>query len=64
MIMTDRIIRMPELSKKIGCARSTIYAFISRGEFPKPIPLGMRTVGWKESEVDEWIEQRQSLRDG
>ncbi|EOX3337795.1 TPA: helix-turn-helix transcriptional regulator [Vibrio cholerae] len=62
--MTDRIIRMPELSKKIGCARSTIYAFILRGEFPKPIPLGMRTVGWKESEVDEWIEQRQSLRDG
>ncbi|MGL5907547.1 MAG: helix-turn-helix transcriptional regulator [Shewanella sp.] len=61
--MAVRIIRMSELSQKTGCARSTIYAFISRGEFPRSIPLGSRAVGWKESDIDEWIEKRQSLRD-
>ncbi len=61
--MTVRIIRMPELMNKTGCARSTIYAFISRGEFPRPIPLGARAVGWKECEIDEWIERRESMRD-
>jgi len=31
---------------------------ISKGEFPKPISLGARAVGWIEQEVTDWIEQR------
>lgn len=60
--MSVKIIRMPELSKKIGCSRSTIYSFIARSEFPKPISLGARAVGWLESEVDEWIAKREAKR--
>lgn len=51
--MSVKIIRMRELSQKTGCSRSTIYSFISKNEFPKPISLGARAVGWIESEVDE-----------
>jgi len=25
------------------------------GAFPKPVPLGLRAVGWLESDVSEWI---------
>ncbi len=60
--MSVKIIRMRELSQKTGCSRSTIYSFISRNEFPKPIPLGARAVGWIESEVDEWIAQKEVQR--
>jgi len=27
-------------------------------KFPVQIPLGERAVGWKESDVDQWIEDR------
>jgi len=36
---------------------------MSRGEFPKPLPIGLRAVGWLESEVDAWLETRIAERD-
>jgi prophage regulatory protein len=37
---------------------------MSEGQFPKPIPLGRRAVGWLESEIAEWQAQRIAARDG
>ena len=43
-----------------GLSRSTIYAEIAKGNFPKQIQLtGSRSVGWYESAVVLWIESRQ-----
>jgi len=52
------LIRLTLLKNKVGLSRSTIYLKISQGKFPKPIHLGERSVGWLESEVDEWIQQQ------
>ncbi|HEY2324898.1 MAG TPA: AlpA family phage regulatory protein [Thermoanaerobaculia bacterium] len=49
--MTDRILRFPEVKKLSGMSRSTIYLRITEGLFPRPIQLGTRMVGWRESEV-------------
>lgn len=58
--MTNRILRLPEVMQRTGLSRSTIYAYMKYGNFPKPIPIGDRAVGWLESAIDEWIEQRAS----
>jgi len=50
-----RILRLKDVIEKTGLARSTIYKYVDSGTFPKPIPLGGRSVGWVESEVHEWI---------
>jgi len=51
-----RILRILEVKGRTGLPRSSIYAKISEGKFPKPIFLGGgRSVGWVESEIDEWI---------
>jgi len=43
-----------------GLSRSTIYAEIAKGEFPKQVQLtGNRSVGWHESVIIQWIESRQ-----
>jgi len=34
------------------------YDLISKNQFPKPIFLGARAVGWLESEIDAWIAER------
>lgn len=58
-----KIIRLSGVIETTGLARSTIYKLISEGGFPMPVPLVGRSVGWLESEVQEWIKGRIALRD-
>ena len=58
--MNHRIIRLKDVQRMTGLSRSTIYAQIAKGNFPKQIKLtGARSVGWHESAVIQWIESRQ-----
>jgi prophage regulatory protein len=41
-----------------GLATSTLYAKMQAGEFPRPIKLGRRAVGWKSNDVELWITQQ------
>ena len=49
--MTDTILRLPAVKTNTGLSRSTIYLRVAQGEFPKPVSLGGRAVGWPASEV-------------
>jgi prophage regulatory protein len=59
----DRLLRLPEVSARVGLARSSIYALIAVGKFPRQIHLGPRTSAWSASEVFDWIGQRIRERD-
>jgi len=54
----QKILRLPTVISITGRARSTIYLDIQRGQFPEPITLGQRSVGWLESDINQWIEKR------
>lgn len=56
--MQTIILRLPEVKARTGLSRSTIYARISEGRFPKSISLGDRAVGWLEHEIQEWLDTR------
>ncbi len=56
--MSKKILRLPEVKNRTGRSRSWIYAMIPQGKFPIPISLGERSIGWVESEIDHWIDQR------
>ena len=58
----DKILRLPEVMKITGLKRSSIYSYVKKNIFPKSIPLGIRAVGWLESEVREWVIQRANSR--
>ena len=51
--------RKPIVLSRTGLVNSTLYYFINEGTFPKPVKLGKRTVAWKKSEIDEWIDSRE-----
>lgn len=53
-----RLIRLPEVLNRVGLGRSTIYRWMSQGQFPQPVSLGSHAVAWKEADVDEWIKSR------
>ena len=56
--MPISILRLPAVKARTGLSRSTIYLRISEGNFPKPISLGGRAVGWVESDIQAWLQQQ------
>ena len=60
--MTISILRLPAVIARTGLSRSTIYARIAENDFPSAIPLGIRAVGWAESEIDTWLEEKANDR--
>lgn len=57
--MTEIISRIKQVQRRVPLGRSTIYAMIARGEFPEPIKLGARAVGWRESDITSWLKSRE-----
>lgn len=57
------ILRLPAVKQRTGLSRSTIYLKISNDEFPSPVPLGSRAVGWDEEEISSWIRACIAKRD-
>lgn len=58
------ILRLPAVKARCGLSTSQIYALMPRGEFPKPVSLGLRAVGWIEEEINAWIDARISQSRG
>jgi prophage regulatory protein len=50
------LLRMPNVIVMTGLGRSTIYRLMSEQRFPTPVRLGLRSVAWRRSDVDRWIE--------
>ena len=53
--MAHKILRLPDVIDRVGFSRSTIYDFVSKGRFPVPVRIGVRAVGWLNSDIDAWI---------
>jgi prophage regulatory protein len=51
------LLRLPAVAARTGLSRSTIYERIATGDFPKPVKLGARAIGFVESEVEAHIER-------
>jgi prophage regulatory protein len=56
------ILRLPAVSKVTGLPRSTLYLYIKTNQFPRPIKLGVRSVGWVKEEIDEWLAKKIGMR--
>lgn len=62
-MVSSNVIRLKQLSMKVGLSRSTIYDRLNRkssrydATFPKPFKLGSFAVGWLEEDVNAWVRQ-------
>jgi prophage regulatory protein len=56
-------LRLPSVLDQTAMSRSSLYSLIRTGEFPAPVQLGPRTVGWLRSEVQTWATERVRVRD-
>jgi prophage regulatory protein len=61
--MSTQFLRRPEVSRRTGLCRSSIYQQVEAGTFPQPVKLGLRAVAWVEDEVEAWLGDKIAQRD-
>ena len=54
----QKILRVADAVQKTGLSRSTIYRLLEAEDFPSPIRLSKRAIGWTEAQLNEWIADR------
>lgn len=60
--LVQLVIRVKQLVQLLALSRSTIYGKMNEGSpqydasFPLPIQLGAASVGWRLSDVENWID--------
>ena len=60
---TMRVLKLKDVLSITGLGKTSLYKLINLSEFPKPISLGLRAVGWLESEIEAWIQDKINARD-
>jgi prophage regulatory protein len=58
-----KFLRIRDVVCKTGLPKASVYCAISKGEFPAPLKLSERCVGWYEAEVEAWMKNCLAVRD-
>jgi len=59
--MAHTFLRLPDVLKRTGLSRSSVYLRVHQRCFPQPVSLGSHSVAWVESEVEAWLGDRIAL---
>lgn len=59
--LPERIIRAKEVVEVTGLSRTTLWRMERTGKFPARVSLGVGSVGWRNSEVSQWINNRDKV---
>jgi prophage regulatory protein len=54
----ERLIRLDEVIHITGLRKTSIYAAMNAGEFPKSIKITSRASAWSLSAVNRWVSSR------
>lgn len=58
------MLRLPEVSRRTGLSKATIYRRMKQGGFPRCVSCGNRLVAWIEAEIESYlVKQISSSRD-
>lgn len=57
----EQILRFPDVHELCGVSRSTTWRLEKDGKFPRRISIGPRAVGWRKSQILEWIKSRNDV---
>ena len=54
----DNILRPQILAKKLGVSISSLYDIMKEPDFPPKVKMSKNRVGFRESQIEEWIEKK------
>ena len=57
-MMEQGIFRLGDVMAQVGLRKSQIYKMIRAGDFPQPVKLTNKAVGWHRKDIDDWLASR------
>jgi len=54
-VTDDRILTLNDVIWICRRSRSSIFRDCKSGRFPAPLKIGPRSIGWRKSEIQEWL---------
>ena len=57
-MQSSKLLRIKDVSSKTTLAKSTIWRRLALNKFPKPIKISSAINVWRESDIDNWIEEQ------
>lgn len=61
---SERVMRKKEVLATVGLSDVSVWRLEKAGAFPRRIRLGGNSVGWLQSEIFGWLEERAAAREG
>jgi len=61
--MTEIFLRRDDVERITGLSRSTLYALMAAGKFPRQFKISGRAAAWSEREIADWQAQQIARRD-
>lgn len=58
----EKLLRLPEVLRRVPFGRSTIYKRMGEGTFPESIDCGGNVRAWYESDVLDWLSRPATWR--
>ncbi len=49
------MLRVDEVLQVVGVSKSVLYEMIGRQQFPRPVRISLRAVGWRQRDIDDWL---------
>ena len=59
----QRILRLPDVLTRVGLSKPVVYRLMLQDQFPRPLKLSVRAVGWRVEDIDRWLETRAAAWD-
>jgi prophage regulatory protein len=56
--MKEKLLRITCVMEQTGLAKSAVWLWTKQGKLPQPIKLSARVTVWKQSELNEWIQNQ------
>ena len=53
-----QFLRRKQVEQITGLSRSSIYAMMATGDFPRQKKIGRRAVAWLKEEIEAWVLSR------
>ncbi|MBF0246820.1 MAG: AlpA family phage regulatory protein [Alphaproteobacteria bacterium] len=58
MPLDNGLLRERDVVRATGLSRTTLWRLRQSGDFPRPVQITCRRVGWPAGDVEAWIEAR------
>ena len=60
--MATQILRPKDVAKKLSISLATLWRMTHSEDFPPSIRISKKAVGWRESELDEYLSRRTAVK--